>query len=108
MKEPADTSTGRTGEVYLQCEVSGKPTPRVVWKKNGKLVANDSRHFVKRNALRITRFLEEDVGVYMCVAWNEYRAIASLARISLIGGCCRTDWLLTVAVEQNELRQLVK
>ena len=67
------------------CEATGVPTPTIIWKKDGELVTNDSRHVIDSKSLRILRAMEGDVGVYACVAWNKHAIISAIATLILIG-----------------------
>lgn len=45
------------GEVSLECEVRGSPTPQIVWLLNGESLSNDS-HARVRGKLKTVIFVE--------------------------------------------------
>ncbi|CAJ0580782.1 unnamed protein product, partial [Mesorhabditis spiculigera] len=53
----------------LECKMSGQPTPEIEWKKNGEPV--EARHIsADGSTLTINRVVEDDAGIYTCVAEN--------------------------------------
>uniref|UniRef100_A0A8C2DB68 receptor protein-tyrosine kinase n=1 Tax=Cyprinus carpio TaxID=7962 RepID=A0A8C2DB68_CYPCA len=57
----------------LVCEVSGTPTPTVVWTKDNQTVMEGSGVILKRSnrVLTIQRVKKEDSGLYICTACNQ-------------------------------------
>uniref|UniRef100_A0A672LWV4 receptor protein-tyrosine kinase n=1 Tax=Sinocyclocheilus grahami TaxID=75366 RepID=A0A672LWV4_SINGR len=57
----------------LVCEVSGTPTPSVVWTKDNQTVMEGSGVILKRSnrVLTIQRVKKEDSGLYICTACNQ-------------------------------------
>uniref|UniRef100_A0A8C1ZGE0 receptor protein-tyrosine kinase n=1 Tax=Cyprinus carpio TaxID=7962 RepID=A0A8C1ZGE0_CYPCA len=57
----------------LVCEVSGTPTPTVVWTKDNQTVTEGSGVILKQSnrVLTIQRVKKEDSGLYMCTACNQ-------------------------------------
>uniref|UniRef100_A0A3Q2CT39 Hemicentin-1 n=1 Tax=Cyprinodon variegatus TaxID=28743 RepID=A0A3Q2CT39_CYPVA len=59
--------------VALECEVSGVPPPRVTWRKNGEIIAeNNPRYtFSEEGSLHIHSAQVTDTGRYLCMATNQ-------------------------------------
>lgn len=75
--------------VELYCSVDGKPTPSIVWKKDGYLIKNSNEskqfhyEFYKNNQVIKINNLNSvnDSGVYECVAKNSINLISSSAKL---------------------------
>ncbi|XP_023195302.1 hemicentin-1 [Xiphophorus maculatus] len=57
----------------LECVVSGVPPPRVIWRKNGAIIAeNNPRYtFAEDGSLHIPSAQVTDTGRYLCMATNQ-------------------------------------
>ncbi|RWS01343.1 hemicentin-1-like protein, partial [Dinothrombium tinctorium] len=64
VKEPKDLNLILKEDGLIECEVSGVPSPKVKWIKNGKELSNLNEN------LRITQASIDDEGEYECVAEN--------------------------------------
>uniref|UniRef100_A0A8C1RPT6 receptor protein-tyrosine kinase n=1 Tax=Cyprinus carpio TaxID=7962 RepID=A0A8C1RPT6_CYPCA len=71
----------------LVCEVSGTPTPTVVWTKDNQTVMEGSGVILKRSnrVLTIQRVKKEDSGLYICTACNQQGCDSQEARITVDG-----------------------
>uniref|UniRef100_A0A671LWY8 receptor protein-tyrosine kinase n=1 Tax=Sinocyclocheilus anshuiensis TaxID=1608454 RepID=A0A671LWY8_9TELE len=71
----------------LVCEVSGTPTPTVVWTKDNQTVMEGSGVILKRSnrVLTIQRVKKEDSGLYICTACNQQGCDSHEARITVDG-----------------------
>uniref|UniRef100_A0A8C1ZGG0 receptor protein-tyrosine kinase n=1 Tax=Cyprinus carpio TaxID=7962 RepID=A0A8C1ZGG0_CYPCA len=71
----------------LVCEVSGTPTPTVVWTKDNQTVTEGSGVILKQSnrVLTIQRVKKEDSGLYMCTACNQQGCDSLEARITVDG-----------------------
>uniref|UniRef100_A0A671NH63 receptor protein-tyrosine kinase n=1 Tax=Sinocyclocheilus anshuiensis TaxID=1608454 RepID=A0A671NH63_9TELE len=71
----------------LVCEVSGTPTPTVVWTKDNQTVTEGSGVILKQSnrVLTIQRVKKEDSGLYMCTACNQQGCDSHEARITVEG-----------------------
>uniref|UniRef100_A0A8C1IMU1 receptor protein-tyrosine kinase n=1 Tax=Cyprinus carpio TaxID=7962 RepID=A0A8C1IMU1_CYPCA len=71
----------------LVCEVSGTPTPNVVWTKDNQTVTEGSGVILKQSnrVLTIQRVKKEDSGLYMCTACNQQGCDSLEARITVDG-----------------------
>ena len=57
--------------LMLMCTVVGKPTPVIVWSRNGQLIRNDSRHMILPSGVLLVRQVDtKESGQYKCVASN--------------------------------------
>ncbi|RMX40120.1 hypothetical protein pdam_00002288 [Pocillopora damicornis] len=58
----------------LTCSVTGKPKPRIKWKKDGRTIPIDDRRITIRNMhkLRIKNAGPQDSGIYHCFAKNRH------------------------------------
>ncbi|XP_037079078.1 hemicentin-1-like [Pollicipes pollicipes] len=82
--EPALEVT-ENATVFLACDVSAEPVPRVLWVKHGQLIVPlDSRLWVHaNNTLQISSVTEDDTGVYTCHV-NNTRGTASARRALVV------------------------
>ncbi|RXN15192.1 vascular endothelial growth factor receptor 2 isoform X1 [Labeo rohita] len=71
----------------LVCEVSGTPTPTVVWTKDNQTVTEGSGVILKRSnrVLTIQRVKKEDSGLYICTACNQQGCDSHEAHVSVDG-----------------------
>lgn len=72
--------------VEFLCSVSAKPSPKIVWKKDGVLIDDESElsnyEFYNDNQLfRISQVKKANEGVYSCIANNQVNSVSSLARL---------------------------
>uniref|UniRef100_A0A673NC86 receptor protein-tyrosine kinase n=1 Tax=Sinocyclocheilus rhinocerous TaxID=307959 RepID=A0A673NC86_9TELE len=99
----------------LVCEVSGTPTPTVVWTKDNQTVMEGSGVILKRSnrVLTIQRVKKEDSGLYICTACNQQGCDSHEAQekmnvelIMPIGAVviAMILWLLIVFVIRNRKR----
>lgn len=67
-------TVSKGGNIKLKCKVSGMPTPKVTWMKNGHPVRSDIRLSIKtkkrRSILRLSDANSRDSGKYTCSARN--------------------------------------
>ncbi|XP_052441858.1 vascular endothelial growth factor receptor 2 isoform X1 [Carassius gibelio] len=107
----------------LVCEVSGTPTPTVVWTKDNQTVMEGSGVILKQSnrVLTIQRVKKEDSGLYICTACNQQGCDSRVARITVDGAEEKMNvelimpigavviamflWLLIVFVIRNRKRQ---
>jgi len=83
------------------CSVSAKPSPKIVWKKDGVLIDEASElqnyEFYNDNQLfRINKVEKANEGVYSCMANNQVNSVSSLARLIVTqpGNTFRVSYLL--------------
>ncbi|XP_072541997.1 myosin light chain kinase, smooth muscle isoform X2 [Salminus brasiliensis] len=92
LKELQDLKVMDGSQVTMAVEVTGNPTPEVIWLHNGKEIQeSEDFHFEKKGnqySLFIQEVFPEDTGKYTCEAWNEV-------------GEARTEASLTVQEPQD-------
>lgn len=78
--------TKKEGERYvLTCYVTGQPTPRVQWHKDGdESLRNDGDRLVKdRNTIIFSELLPKDAGKYECIAFNSAGSATSTVTLKV-------------------------
>ncbi|XP_018098407.1 kazal-type serine protease inhibitor domain-containing protein 1 isoform X1 [Xenopus laevis] len=83
--------------VILGCEVTAQPLAELEWRKEGTegALPGKSSHIIVQTRggphrtqvtgwLQIHQVREEDVGLYMCHAWNAFGEVTALARLKVI------------------------
>ncbi|XP_071845497.1 scavenger receptor cysteine-rich type 1 protein M160-like isoform X2 [Apostichopus japonicus] len=84
--QPMEQEVHEGDLVRLQCEAKGKPTPEVVWKKDGSTISYaDSRYFLDGTALTLISVELQDMGKFSCVAINDVQVMESSANLLVIG-----------------------
>ncbi|KAK6627574.1 hypothetical protein RUM44_010052 [Polyplax serrata] len=70
VEEPRDVEVNFGGTASFHCKVDGDPKPEIIWLRNSnEIKMNDSRYsLLKDGTLMIEKTLEDDMGVYECVA----------------------------------------
>lgn len=68
------SKTIREGKgLSLTCSVTGKPKPRIKWKKDGRTILTDDRITIRNmHKLRIKNAGPQDSGIYHCFAKNRH------------------------------------
>ena len=105
-EHPTETVATEGGLVTFNCNVTGVPKPRITWKKDGELVTNDTRRTVmiygasskveSASRLQIRGVSKEDIGEYMCIAWNRGSVREWPSKLLLTGKCLILEMLLFV------------
>ncbi len=85
VRKPADVVMGAVhGQVVVECEVHGVPTPSVTWLKNGEvIVPSDYFQLVAGNSLRILGLVLEDDGIYQCLVDSEIGSTQAAAQLTV-------------------------
>ena len=68
-----------TGQVQLNCEVTGRPEPETIWLKDDKMLVPDEENLnliLDMNSLTIRSFLPNDTGNYTCLKTNRGGSLA--------------------------------
>lgn len=94
IKLPTDREVTEGHQVRFDCRVSGRPTPEVLWYRNGLQVCDDNAHKILVNegglhALQINDAQASDAGMWTCVVRNksgERRCDVTLTVIGML--CC--------------------
>ncbi|KAM9795439.1 vascular endothelial growth factor receptor 3 [Neosynchiropus ocellatus] len=76
-----------TGSLRMECEVDGRPSPRLSWFKDDQPLHQMSGILLQdsNRTLSIQRVREEDAGVYTCTACNQRGCVHSSAAVQVIG-----------------------
>ncbi|CAF2884935.1 unnamed protein product [Rotaria sp. Silwood2] len=61
--------------VQLKCLASGKPSPEIRWKKNGKILSEDEYGVTQMQILIVKDLRQSDTGNYTCELFNSFGAI---------------------------------
>ncbi|CAF3408597.1 unnamed protein product [Rotaria sp. Silwood1] len=61
--------------VQLKCLASGKPSPEIRWKKNGKILSEDDYGITQTQILNIKDLRQSDTGNYTCEVFNSFGTI---------------------------------
>uniref|UniRef100_A0A8C1ZFX6 receptor protein-tyrosine kinase n=1 Tax=Cyprinus carpio TaxID=7962 RepID=A0A8C1ZFX6_CYPCA len=92
----------------LVCEVSGTPTPTVVWTKDNQTVTEGSGVILKQSnrVLTIQRVKKEDSGLYMCTACNQQGCDSLEARITglILGDSSKTKLEVLLCPNEGDLK----
>ncbi|XP_025405538.1 neogenin isoform X3 [Sipha flava] len=84
IRKPKDTMVLEKEDITLECEVTGKPPPRVVWLKNGDRIKQDEYlQFVSGTNLKILGLMTMDSGMFQCLASNPAGNIQSSAFLNV-------------------------
>lgn len=74
--DPKDKTVREGKGLSLTCAATGKPKPRIKWKKNGRTIMKDDRIQIRDtdtgSKLRIRGSVTQDSGIYRCVAKNHH------------------------------------
>lgn len=90
LRVPTDLEVMEGKMVRIDCRISGRPLPEVLWYRNGKLVTDDRTHKLIVNeagnqSLLITVASREDGGAYTCVARNKSGESRFQVNLTVIG-----------------------
>ncbi|XP_050527006.1 neogenin isoform X2 [Daktulosphaira vitifoliae] len=85
IRKPKDTMVLEKEDVTLECDVEGKPTPRIIWLKNGDRIKQDEYlQFVKGTNLKILGLMTMDTGMFQCLASNPAGNIQASAFLNVL------------------------
>ncbi|KAG8249046.1 hypothetical protein J6590_029396 [Homalodisca vitripennis] len=83
IKEPSNSVVEEGGQVELECEVRGSPTPNITWLLNGEPLDNDSHATIRVNKLRIVDVQKRHAGVLQCIAVNVLGSVYGAAMLQV-------------------------
>jgi len=63
--------------VQLKCLASGKPTPEIRWKKDGKILSEDEYGITQSQILNIKDLRRTDTGNFTCEVFNSFGSISA-------------------------------
>ncbi|CAH0551604.1 unnamed protein product [Brassicogethes aeneus] len=111
LTKPQDKIEHVSNNVELQCNVFGKPEPKIQWFRNGESIGHSEYYnIVNGHNLKITGLLSEDSGIFQCFATNPAGNIQAAASLRVISN---TDKRKPQKVKQKKARpqfdeQLIK
>ncbi|XP_063985766.1 neogenin isoform X2 [Diachasmimorpha longicaudata] len=84
VKRPEDKVANKNQDLEFECEISGKPEPRVTWLKNGeRITLSEYWQLVNSNNLRINGLLAIDAGIFQCIGVNPAGSVQAAARLTI-------------------------
>lgn len=84
VKRPIDRIAPEKTDIEFECEVYGKPEPRVYWEKNGDPIQpSEYMQLVNGYNLRILGLMSLDAGIFQCMATNPAGNIQAAARLTI-------------------------
>ncbi|XP_046478869.1 neogenin isoform X1 [Neodiprion pinetum] len=82
IKKPEDRIANEDQDLELECEIYGKPEPKVTWLKNGeKITPSAYWQLVNGYNLRINGLLQLDAGIFQCIGVNPAGSVQASARL---------------------------
>uniref|UniRef100_A0A7N6B521 receptor protein-tyrosine kinase n=1 Tax=Anabas testudineus TaxID=64144 RepID=A0A7N6B521_ANATE len=95
-----DQKVNMSATITLFCNVTGTPTPTVVWTKNNRTVVEGSGVILSqhKHMLTIQRVKKEDSGLYTCTACNSHSCDTSQAVLTTEGAEEKTNVELIVPI----------
>ncbi|XP_034947132.1 neogenin isoform X2 [Chelonus insularis] len=82
IKRPEDKVANENQDLEFECQIYGKPEPKVTWLKNGeKITLSEYWQLVNNNNLRINGLLPIDAGIFQCIGTNPAGNIQASARL---------------------------
>ncbi|XP_044590608.1 neogenin isoform X1 [Cotesia glomerata] len=85
IKRPEDKVASENQDLEFECDIYGKPEPKVTWLKNGeKITLSEYWQLVNNNNLRINGLLPIDAGIFQCIGTNPAGSIQTFARLVII------------------------
>ncbi|XP_026287667.1 netrin receptor DCC isoform X2 [Frankliniella occidentalis] len=85
IKQPQNKVAVEKDDLELECEVYGKPEPKVYWVKNGDIITqNEYIQVVGGYNLRILGLMSMDSGIFQCIATNPAGNIQAAARLTVV------------------------
>ncbi|XP_044590611.1 neogenin isoform X4 [Cotesia glomerata] len=92
IKRPEDKVASENQDLEFECDIYGKPEPKVTWLKNGeKITLSEYWQLVNNNNLRINGLLPIDAGIFQCIGTNPAGSIQTFARLVIIHKPNNTD-----------------
>ncbi|XP_043678151.1 neogenin isoform X6 [Vespula pensylvanica] len=84
IKKPEDKVASESQDLEFECEIYGKPEPKVTWLKNGeRITVNEYWQIINGNNLRINGLLAIDAGIFQCIGINPAGSVQASARLTI-------------------------
>ncbi|XP_020283453.1 neogenin isoform X2 [Pseudomyrmex gracilis] len=84
LKKPEDKFASENQDLEFECEIYGKPAPKIMWLKNGERITLSAYwQIVNGNNLRINGLLPIDAGIFQCIGMNPAGSVQASARLTI-------------------------
>lgn len=84
IKKPEDKIASENQDLEFECEIYGKPEPKITWLKNGERITLSAYwQIVNGYNLRINGLLPIDAGIFQCIGTNSAGSIQAAARLTI-------------------------
>ncbi|XP_033336092.1 neogenin protein frazzled isoform X6 [Megalopta genalis] len=84
LKKPEDKVASENQDLEFECEIYGKPEPKISWLKNGERITfNAYWQIINGSNLRINGLLKIDAGIFQCIGTNSAGSVQAAARLTI-------------------------
>ncbi|XP_011334023.1 neogenin isoform X5 [Ooceraea biroi] len=84
IKKPEDKVASENQDLEFECEIYGKPEPKITWLKNGERITLSAYwQIVNGYNLRINGLLPIDAGIFQCIGVNPAGSVQASARLTI-------------------------
>ncbi|KAL0107099.1 hypothetical protein PUN28_015559 [Cardiocondyla obscurior] len=84
VKQPEDKIASESQDLEFECDIYGKPDPKISWLKNGERITLSAYwQIVNGYNLRINGLLPIDAGIFQCMGVNPAGSIQASARLTI-------------------------
>ncbi|XP_025075028.1 neogenin isoform X3 [Pogonomyrmex barbatus] len=84
IKKPEDKVASESQDLEFECEIYGKPEPKITWLKNGERITLSAYwQIVNGYNLRINGLLPIDAGIFQCTGSNPAGSVQASARLTI-------------------------
>ncbi|XP_029169996.1 neogenin isoform X5 [Nylanderia fulva] len=84
LKKPEDKVASENQDLEFECEIYGKPEPKITWLKNGERITLSTYwQIIKGNNLRINGLIPIDAGIFQCIGVNPAGSVQASARLTI-------------------------
>ncbi|XP_043263216.1 neogenin isoform X7 [Colletes gigas] len=84
IKMPEDKVASEHQDLEFECEIYGKPEPKIIWLKNGERITfSEYWQIINGSYLRINGLLAIDTGIFQCIGTNSAGSVQAAARLTI-------------------------
>ncbi|XP_071870165.1 neogenin protein frazzled isoform X2 [Bombus fervidus] len=84
IRKPEDKVASENQDLEFECEIYGKPEPKITWLKNGERITLSAYwQIVNGYNLRINGLLPIDAGIFQCIGTNSAGSVQAAARLTI-------------------------
>ncbi|XP_031832746.1 neogenin protein frazzled isoform X8 [Nomia melanderi] len=83
IKKPEDKVASESHDLEFECEIYGKPEPKISWLKNGERITFNAYWQIINGYLRINGLLAIDAGIFQCIGTNSAGSVQAAARLTI-------------------------